>query len=435
MLVEFGVSNYRSIRERITLNAVASNDQTHPENLCEVPGDPKLRLLNVLAVYGANASGKSNLLNAMGSMRDFVLTSFGQSASSPARPFKLDVESREKPTEFEIAFVEGDQSFVYGFKMLDKAVQEEALSVRSRRARTKERKLFLRQKDGPIVFGPSWTGDKAKLAKVLRYDSLLLSVAGQLKHPIAELVVKWFRDKLVIIPASTLDTVDTNASVRVLSEDGDTAKLLKSLLVVADIGITDVIVNKEQPWTEDKIEFLAKNKPKLFSTFSQFLSAMQEEFPAMASPLDDIGRDVIHTLHKGADGGEMPFSMESEESAGTKKLFALAGPWIEALVGGKVIVVDELDTRLHPLITRFLISLFHAKENRCSQLLFATHDCGLLDAGVFRRDQVWFTEKNPAGATDLYSLWDYRVRKDENLRTGYLKGRYGAIPFVGEWNL
>ncbi len=137
-------------------------------------------------------------------------------------------------------------------------------------------------------------------------------------------------------------------------------------------------------------------------------------------------------VHRRSDGAEVVFDLQREESAGTVRLFALSFYWMYAAVALKLLAIDELDARLHPLMTRHLIDAIH-RSPETSQLVFTTHDCSLLDSKLFRRDQIWFTEKDAGGATHLYSLWDYLpVRKDENFRLGYLTGRYGAIPFIGE---
>ena len=443
MFVQFSVANYRSFLERVTLSAVASTDRQHPRNLLRVAGGRDINLLKSLAIYGANASGKSNLIRAMGVMRETVLSSVEANDALPMTSFKLSSKASKRPTELEVVFIDGGERYVYGFSADESRISDEWLTACALKPRARSRLLFRRSRGGAIDFGPSWQGERKRLVKLTRPNALFVSVASQFASPTAKLVCEWFRKS--VQPASSDPGADVDASTtrRMLSSGGRLARKVTEFLKVADLGIVDLKVGKQPIFSEQNPERMRKSSPKMAEAIENLFAIVDAEIAEVGGLLkrrrgDAKARantvEVVRALHRRDDGEDVTFSMNHDESAGTQKLFALTGVWLQAIKDGKLILIDEFDSHLHPLITRFLIKECHA-STAGAQLVFTTHDCGLLDAELFRRDQVWFTEKNEAGATDLYSLWDYdvrKVRKDENFRIGYLQGRYGAIPFVGE---
>jgi len=421
VLLEFSVANYRSIKERVTLSLVASKDTTHAENTFPVEGTSDLSLLKSVAIYGANASGKSNLLKALSFIRRFVLTSASdRQRADPidVEPFKLDPDTTKQPSEFEVAFILDGERYVYGFTADPEKVHEEWLTA----ARKKPRVLFRRSSDGDIYFGPSWRGSRRKLAEMTRPNALFLSVAVQFASTTAEPVFDWFRDSLRAISDEPETESEMEFTIDAFAQYEDFPKHLTRFMKDADIGI-DRFALERVPLTEKLLAFPEEVRKQILSDLSQ---EQQEK-------LQDAYDHDVKSVHTSSDGSEVVFDLLKDESAGTIRLFALAGPWHYVLKKGCVLLVDEIASKLHPLLTHFLVDAIH-HANTSSQLIFTTHDSSLLNSRLFRRDQIWFTEKDPSGATDLYSLWDYKkTRKDENFRTGYLQGRYGAIPFVGEF--
>jgi uncharacterized protein len=416
MLLEFSVKNYRSFRDKVTLSMVASSDTKHLDtNTFEVTTPSKFRLLKSAAIYGANASGKTNLLRALGHMGAMVERSFiaaAREALTSTSPFRLDPATRTSPTEFEATFIAGDQRYVYGFTVEGGHIGEEWLTA-ARAARP--RPLFRRRRDGSVQWGNSWRGGRAHIEAAMRDNALLLSVAAQFNNAVAGPPRDWFSQTLWEIDRPG-DMEAHDVTVAAMRTFPQFEPLFLRLLATADLGIERV-----------EIESVPVDATPEWQHASEQDRADMRASASLWTP------STVGMVRRGADGELHQFDLYEEESAGTRRLFDLAGHWLAAMLGGHVLIVDEFEAKLHPLIARRLLRMAHAAPTH-PQLIFTTHDCNLLDADLLRRDQVWFTEKNQDGATDLYSLWDYKARKDENLRKGYLQGRYGAIPFVGEFS-
>ncbi len=410
MLVEFRVANFRSFRNEQTLSLVASNDDSLPENCIDTE---RFKLLRTAAVYGPNASGKSNLIKAMGFMRDTVVGSAQPNPSTtfPLSSFVLDAHSSSRPSVFEVTIILDGARYQYGFAISPDRVQEEWLFVSPM---NKARMWFQRGLDEATGestwhWGPSFRGEKHRLANLTRPDSRFLSVAAQWNHQPLAPVQKWFDESLRTLPASATMSPITVRALITPEVDSDHREGFKtivvSLLKQADLGIADVNVQYPQP---ERTEIPDSN-------YAGFESSAVT---------------VLH--HNQATGRDVPFDLV-EESDGTQRLFELIGPRDEALRFGYVVSVDEIEESLHPLLTRELIRLFQSPRNNRNnaQLVFATHDTTLLDPELLRRDQIWFTEKDQIGATTLRPLSDYRkARKGEAMQKGYLAGRYGAIPVL-----
>jgi uncharacterized protein len=406
MLIEFSVKNYRSIRDKVTLSMVASSEKDLPENTFEVTEPAKMTLLKSAAIYGANASGKSNLVRAMSLLRDLVTESAIGRRPDPetdAVPFRLDPATRTAPSEFEVSFIAGGERYVYGVALDSQRVHEEWLTA-ARGARS--RALFHRHSDGSVDWGNSWRGERERVREATRDDALLVSVAAQFRCAGAEAV----RERMACTLALPSDE-PFRTSIRricVMFENlPESRQWLLRLLGAADTGIEDVEVHDPGHATRPGPEgaWSARGEVAHWAT----------------------------TTRRDSAGAPVSFSMGADESAGTSRLFASAFHWFAALDAGWCLFIDEFESKLHPLITRKLLELVHTSPKN-PQVIFTTHDSGLLDSSILRRDQVWFTEKNRDGATDLYSLWQFRPRNDHDIPKRYLQGRYGAIPFVGEFS-
>jgi hypothetical protein len=422
MLLEFSVTNYRSIRDTQTLRMTASKyykglEETNCFDV-NVAGLPKL--LCAAVIYGPNAAGKSNLLHALNFMQMFVLQSHshqeGQAVNAVS--FALDSRTKNEPCEFEILFVQDDVRYQYGFAVNRVRVTKEWLLAfpEGKAQRWYEREYDANTDGDQWYFGSKFTGQRRIWQEATRKNALFLSTAIQLNNEQLKPVFGWFQEKLaVILPGSPINlqlSIDQCAS-----EEG--AQRIMGFLNSADIGISGIKV-KKIPIPPMNPEMLPPNMPLPLK--EQFLRDIQ------GKAIPDI-----RFLHKTNTGESVSFNL-GDESDGTRKLFAFAGPWLDVLARGRILFVDELDTSLHPLMVRFLIGLVQNSEinKHNAQLIFTTHDTSVLDTELFRRDQVWFIEKDREQTSRLYPLSDFKPRKGEALARGYLNGRYGALPFIGE---
>lgn len=426
MLIGFSVGNYRSFKDVVTFSMVASpitgeEQQLDENNTFQV--NDQLSLLKSGAIYGANASGKSNLVTAINFMKQFVLNSSRETQISdfiPIEPFRLSTETENEPCFFEIVCQLGSTSskkiYRYGFEVNKKRVISEWLFSRKK---TRESKIFERNFDN-FVLAKSFEEGKGITDKT-RNNALFLSVVAQFNGKTASDILMWFR-KLNVISGLN-DLIYRNYTVSSF-ESNQHKKDILQLVKKLDLGIEDIRIEKT-PLTEELL-------PSFFSE-----EVKKTLLGASGNQLN------VKTVHQKYDSEGKPialevFDIEDNESEGTQKLFSLAGPLLETLKNGEILVIDELDARFHPLITSAIIKLFNCLETnpKNAQLVFTTHDTNLLrknifDISVLRRDQIWFTEKDNKGATTLYSLVEYKVGENAAFEKDYLIGKYGAIPFIG----
>ena len=412
MLIGFSVGNYKSFKETVTLSMVASSISEEDKELDEnnvFPINDKLSLLKSAAIYGANASGKSSLVAAINFMKWFVLNSSKETQVSDAidiEAFRLSTETEKEPSFFEIVFILEDKTFRYGFEVNARQVVSEWLFQADD---SEEKMLFERDFDNYILDDfPEGQGISDKT----RSNALFLSVVAQFNGKISGKILLWFSKTLQLISGlqDTQYRKETLESFENAGHRHDIIEFIKKL----DLGILDIV---------------RVNPPSKFSSIYEISFYLNYGIKTTA-----------YTSHPkyDADGKQTSmelFDIEKHESEGTKKLFALAGILLDTLRTGKILLIDELDARLHPLITRELICLFNSNETNPhnAQLIFTTHDTNLLSSKTFRKDQIWFTEKDNKGATDLYSLVEYKVGKNASFERDYIMGKYGAIPFLGNF--
>lgn len=414
MLVEFRTQNFRSLRDEQVLSLVASPDKSLLDTHALDTGlKAAPHVLKSAVVYGANASGKSNLIKALQYMRDVVLMSAtlqpGQ-AFARLQPFRLDAVSAGQPTAFEVTFILDGVRYQYGFAMNAQRIVSEQLLVYKafKPQRWFERHFDAESGKDVYEFGPGLKGAKTLWEGATRPNALFLSMAVQLNSEALRPVYDWFAHRLVILnehaplsPQFSLEMLKLEAQRKAIGE----------FLRAADISIADVEVATKQA-TVHSIRFdLATGKRE-----------------------EETGEQTVDEVrfHHLTEHGQAVFDL-ADESSGTRNLLFLAGPVLDILSNGQTLVVDELDTSLHTLLVQALVRLFHRPEANTggAQLVFTTHDTSLLDAyGLFRRDQVWFVEKRPDQSSLLYPLLDFSPRKNEALERGYLQGRYGALPLL-----
>lgn len=408
MLVRFRVENFRSIKDEQEFSLVASALSEHPETLVRA-GAYDFDLLRSAAVYGANASGKSTLFDALAFMQSAVTDSqalWKPDGGIPRTPFALDPTLATEPSMFAVDLLLDGIRYEYGFVADSECIREEWLYAYPRGRR---QEWFTRDagRNGEFVFSRLLAGENRTISSLTRQNSLFLSAAAQNNHEMLSPVHNWFSQRLLVSENRRRGALAVRVSER--CRDSDYRARVYSLLKAADLGITGLELVEDDP---------------AGSTFSR----AAEKLFAIFSTGDAVDVRLLHRAGAGADVA-FPFS---EESAGTRTLFALAGAVVETLSSGGLLVVDELDRSLHPHLAINIVRMFNDPETNPgnAQLVFNTHDTNLLDTDVLRRDQIWFTEKGDDGATRLFPLTDFRARKYENLERGYLQGRYGAVPSI-----
>jgi hypothetical protein len=453
MLIEFRIGNFRSFDEPQTFSLVASSDARHPDN-CIPFG--KLQLLKSAAIYGANASGKSNLIKAIDFMRRFILysaTTMNVGDVIPVVPFQLNPDSRGKASFFEAQFVVGEVRYQYGFTATSKRVQDEWLIAypKGRAQHLLERSFDLESQQ------TTWTfrGELQKEAKLLkertRDNGLVLSRGAELNVAPLTRVFLWFRQKTSVLDLSVSPAALIDQTARRLKEDAAFRERVLRLIRHADMGISDLEVT-EEPRSycfSGSVPTLTFGGNALVSTENGPTSGMISgtTFTNFAAPMISVTASTnpfafspptaytIRSVHRLPDGEAVRFDFLEVESNGTQRFFALVGPWLNALEQGTLLVIDELDCSLHPLLTRNLVELFQTRDAnpKGAQLVFSTHDSVLMDLELFRRDQIWIVEKDRAEASQLFSLYDFeeKPRNNEAVERGYLAGRFGGVPTFG----
>lgn len=407
MLIQFNFKNFNSFRDEATLDLSAAKMTEFSERVISVGGE---KILPVAAVYGANASGKSNVYAAFEYMTDYVVNSFkyGDEVKNfdeiRPHPFLFDKESAQADTSFEVYFtVPGDKtekSYNYGFCVGQKGITEEWLNYKAKTAR-KYKSIFYRDENTLDLSGiPKASRENISIA--LEKQVLIVSLGAKLRVTKCKLVRDWFLNNEF---ADFGNVINNFFMLRVLPE-----------------GFVD----------DEKVQ---EKVVKFFASFDETIKG----FEVTRLPQQDDSKDEyfkIDALHKMIGSNELAKIPLQDESAGTLKMFALYPELQEVLNHGGVFFIDELNARLHPLLVRNFILTFLNLENNVNhaQLVFTTHDTWQLSNRLLRRDEIWFTEKNEDGLSTLYSLADFidedgsRIRKDESYEKNYLLGKYGAIP-------
>ena len=414
VLIQFAVANYRSIKEEATLSLVAGPGGEHRDRNVLVPAlQANVRttpLLRSAAIYGANAAGKTNLIRALDAMREIVVDPSRTDAAMPVTPFLLNAEHNGRPTQFEVACIAGGVRYQYGFSATQSGVVGEWLYAWPR---GRPQLWFRRERANSgaptFQFGGKLQGDREVWRRATRDNALFLSTSASLNSTQLRPLYDWFKTRLHVASIGGWSPV---YSAQYAQSERKAAVV--RFLQTADLGVSDLRV-LEREFTEDMIP-------------EEVPSEMREEVKKAL-----LGTKIadVRVVHQDPAGEPIELELE-EESDGTQKMFALAGPWVDVLEKGHVIVVDELHDNLHPMLVRYLVERFHdAALESDAQLVFSTHDTSILSQDVFRRDQVWFCERNARLETELVPLSDFSPRKGlENLERSYLAGRYGAVPYL-----
>lgn len=406
MLVDFSISNFKSIKEEQTISMHCTNVKEHPTNIFKTSRE-NLKLLKVAVIYGANGSGKSNLIEGLHSMTQFIRNSTDAKLGEPIKyyqPFKLDKSCLDLPICCDIEFIGTDQiRYLYKFSFNANEILTEALFFYPKK---QEAKLFIRKKGKRIDFGESLKGAKKSIESQLLPNHLFLSKAANSNHKQLGKVYESIGRFLIIDTGKPQQLMKKTVQHTLSWKGTELQDKMNTLLNYADTGV-------------EKVE-LKQIQTDPFNPSPSY-------FPFTTHPVFENGEEI----------GKATFNI-MEESKGTQQMYGLGGVLFAALSEGKSICVDELDISFHPLMTEYLIQLFYSDETNPhhAQLIFSTHDTSILKHELFRRDQVWFAEKDYYGATNIYSLSEFhfdKVRANIPFDKWYLSGRFGALPLFKDF--
>ena len=402
-LLQFTVGNYRSFHQARTFSMVPSSIQDNPKECVVAEGH--YRYLTAAAVYGANSSGKSNLVMALATMKRMVLNSVKLNDHDFLfyDPFLLAEDSGNQPTHFEIVYLDADETRVrYGFDYTLRQIEREWLFISKKNK--KELPYFVRDEEG-IGVDEMLFAEGIGLEERTNDNRLFLSLVAQLGGTISKNVLDFFNSGYNVISGLNSQGYEGLTERQFLNKEAESVDALQFFKDL-QLGFIDIETDEHE---------IEKGR-KAIDVFT------------------------VHNIYNkdGEITGKQRFRFDYCESQGTQKLFELAGPLFEALRHGRLLVMDELDAKMHPLISQHIIKLFISEKSNQhhAQLLFTTHDTNLLSSHLLRRDQIWFTEKDKAESTDLYSLMHIvlpdgtKPRGDGNLERNYIKGRYGAVPYL-----
>lgn len=399
---------------------VRSFKEHEPDNIINFE---KYKILKSAAIYGNNASGKSNLVKGLQIMKQFVKFSFRDAlideGNIKIENFLLNTNSEKFASQFEVTFIYNKIKYRYGFKIGSNIILNEWLFHTT----TKEVPLFERNLNEYKINKSSFK-EGVNLESKTKTNVLFLSLVAQFNGEISNNVINWFNNVNFI---SGLQDVGYGIyTIKKLKNDVNFKKWLS--LIIKTLEISNITIEEIELKEEDINKITKKTNDKSLANFFDALNKLKQV---------ENKKIQISTWHKKYDKNNLlvdtiPFDFENQESEGTKKFIHLLGPWYDTLKNGKILIVDELDSRLHTHLTKKLIEFFHKYNKRHSQLIFTSHDTSILDKDLLRRDQIWFTEKDQFGSSQLYSLADFKtenVRKTSSYYKNYLNGKYGAISF------
>lgn len=419
MLIQFSVSNYRSFRKRQTLNlAASSQDKMLPGNCIEkeLPGVKPRQWLRGVALYGANASGKTTVILALKALTDMVASSARMTDPKDPipqiEPFALSPGEKPEPTAFAVVFVAEGIRYEYRVAATRERVWHESL----RAFPNAKAQVWFARDWNPELEKYEWTPETPsgftrdpQLEGYTLGNMLFLSKAIASNRTELEPVFRWFKERVKFLHLGVGWHLDVSFTLQQLKEKTPLAEAVLAMLCHADLGVTGAqVVEKTRP--KEVLELLAQHAPA---------ELQRKEWEPQL-------------LHRGA-AAEVPLPWDVE-STGTQRFFALVAPWLDILSKGTVVCIDELETSMHPTMVMELLQLFFDEKVNVNgaQLIFTTHNPLLLDITLMRRDQVWLTDKDKGGEGHLYPLTDYAPRKGESLIRGYMSGRYGAVPFLSK---
>lgn len=427
MIVQFLIENYKSFKNE-TIFSFVGNATTKELEDTNIFIQNNYKLLKSNAVFGANASGKSNLLNAIKDMKRIVLSSFQNALienykEKSIQPYKLSTETKDLPSTFETVFIIKEKQYRYGFEIKDNIITSEWLFHIPSKIET-----FLFTREGSkIKINKTQFTEGVGLEGKTRDNVLFLSVCSQFNGSTSNSIIDWFKS-VGFVSGIDDDRYSGYTTNRIKNDEKFKNWINKfiSFLEISKLSVEDELLEQ---LNIDELEIPDEKKElKLALEALRSLQEKQKTVPKLKSWHNVYNNNNIIQE-------TIPFDFHNEESKGTQKLVYILGPIYDTLVNGKILLIDEFDSRLHTLLCKHLINLFHSLNKRNAQFAFILHDTNVLSSEFFRRDQIWFTEKDQFGSTSLFSLNDYgKVRNDAKFEKNYLKGDYGAVPYLDDIN-
>lgn len=431
MLVEFSVQNFLSYGKEVNFSMVAANtvkemeDDPKYSNVYTISENSRLRILKIGAIYGANASGKSNIIKAMAFFRKMVIKSCSDEdllKDIDHKCFLFEKEYRDQPIAMEMVFIINGIRYRYGFEIKEKKIFSEWLLMRMI-DNPRESTCFTRE-NNVIKINSKVFKKAGALKEKTRDNALFLTTTAQFNVEMSKTIRDWFSTKLYIVSAPNPSPVYTG---KMFMNDGQFKQQILDFVKLIDIGIDDIGVKDS---SLDEIQ-VSNDVRKI----AEILAKMEDK----QEPWRVMKISSAHTVYDGKNVIGTEILQFDSESFGTEKVFALLGPWFNCLRNGGTLIVDEYGASLHTQLAFELVRLFQSALNSGNaQLIFATHNTNLLRKDLLRRDQIWFVEKDKYGNSDLYSLVEYKinqaqsVRNDASYQKDYLAGKYGAIPYFGD---
>lgn len=422
MIIDFTVKNFLSIKDEQTLSMVSTSTHNNRDFLIEVKNE-KFKLTSSTIIYGANASGKSNILNALHAFQWFVSNSGKLDIDDEIpvfRYFRLDKTSKNKTAAFEIEFISNKGiRYRYGFEYNNRRVVKEELFFYPEHRKAL---LFSRNPDKPIKYGIHFKGEKKIIERLLLPNSLFLSKAANITDSPVHDAYTYIRDNLVTRLGSLFGSRFKETTGLINKNQDNFKQKVLNLLKAADFNIDRIELEKDEKKIPDVSDFPVYMPETVKNKIRNDLSLKER-----------IGHPVFDTT--GKKSGIEFFDLENDESIGTIKMYELAAPLIHALSNGTVLFIDEIERSLHPEICKLIVELFRNRDmNRNgAQLIATTHDTCIMEIKNLKKEQIWFTEKLTDGSTELFSLDDFnknQVRKGISFSKWYKDGRFRAVPAI-----
>ncbi|OGT08939.1 MAG: hypothetical protein A2X78_00090 [Gammaproteobacteria bacterium GWE2_37_16] len=416
MLLNFKVKNFRSIKEEIVLDLQATSDDAMKSDAVFNCGN--VSLLKCAAIYGPNASGKSNIFKAFAVFRMMILESLLRSNTQVDLPnefFKLSEDTENQSSRFEMTFLLDEDIFSYGFEIDKKSITAEWLKQK------KGNKILFTRKKQEIKHNKNYFSEASgDLKKKTTERVLFLTLLASYDQPISKKTIQLIQKTGLISGAERANTL--NYTIDQFLNNSSMAEKTKDFIVKADFGVADIKISKKIISAKE-----IKNIPDKFKElfFKEDSKIAEHSLIFFHKKYDKHGKEIA----------SIPLNFFTEESDGTQQMFALSAPIIDALENGKILFIDELEANLHPVLCQYLVSIFNSKEKNPNnaQFIFTTHAVSLLDEDYLRRDEIYFMDRDEKGTTELFSLADISERKGVNFAKRYLEGRYKALPYIADF--
>lgn len=438
MLIRFTMSNYLSFNQEVELSMIPGKSRNHPHHVVKGDKRSSIGLLKAGIIYGANASGKSNLVKGIAFARDLVLEGTRPKKAISRIPFKLDPACAGKPSRFQFEFKLGARAYAYGFELDSQRIESEWLYEITKTTQKKvfERRAGAAEGDGEIELGKIRFSNKDEqtLVRLLkpRQNQLFLTQSVEAGVKQFEPLVSWFRRLITIFPEGPPEGLGIRIRRSTISRES-----LENILAFFDTGISGITLRPVE-LTDSRgilpLEVQLHLKESLdIGDKTIITDPNNSRYLVSLNPHGQLEAYKFMMHHKGTGGSGDVLLDICDESDGTRRIIDLIPALHMALEKGAVCLIDELDRSLHPALSSKILELFlNSKANENGQLIVTTHESGLMDLKLLRRDEIWFVEKSGEGASTVYSLEEFLPRYDKDVRKGYLLGRFGAVPILGD---